>query len=424
MAGRRNNSVLQVMRSHAARWVASFVLGTALARLTGCSAVRMSRAVLSATAFDCTILGDNEMGRSVYGVAVGDWNEDGRQDLVFSAAETRILTPYINDGAGKFTRLTPVVTSAVPRGIGVGDIDHDGHLDLSVAHARNNEVYVYVGDGHGGFFKKGRYLTGDSPFDAPLADLDGDGNLDLVIVNESNADQSGLGRVSVLYGKGDGTFGPALDLRAGHYPAHAVIADFDGGNGPDIAVANWDSATVAVWLNDGARQFKLAAEFKTGGDLAYSIAAGDFDRDGRVDLAVTDTRFARVYVFGGNGDGTFSRKQVLSAGTGVRNVVAADLDRDGWLDLITANVFDNTLSVFRGGQGGQFAAADVIPVGRGPRITRVAEFNGDGVPDIVVTNQNGPSATLLLSTPGHGRSCPALEHRDDQSGGDPQAKER
>lgn len=378
-----------------------------LALLPACSLTMRSRDALTAEAYDCQILGEGQIGRSVFGVAIGDWNEDGHQDLVFGAAETRILTPFLNDGRGAFTAATALSTNPVPRGIGVGDIDEDGHLDLTVGHARSNDVWVFKGDGRGAFAKIGSYWSGDSPFDAPLADFDGDGHLDLLIVNESNASWSGLGTVSVLFGVGNGKFGKPVDLRAGYHPAHATIADFDGRNGPDLAVANWDSATVAVWLNQGDRSFRLAHEMKTGGDLAYSIGNGDFDHDGNIDLVVSDTRNARLYVFRGSGDGQFAAHQTLGTGKGVRCVITVDLDGDSWLDLVSVNVADHTLSLFDG-RNGSFTPRATVSVGRLPRLVKSAELNGDGRPDLVVSNQDGASATLLLSVDGHGRTCPSL----------------
>ena len=384
----------------------------ACAFLAGCAAGHHAAppAADAVPHFTCVRL--EGMGGSPFGIGTGDWNGDGQPDLVISSAELGGVTPYLNAGQRRFTPQPIVHAGELSRHIAVADINGDGHLDLAVANAESHNVAILIGDGNGGFQNNKQYRTGISPFDVAFADFDGDGRLDLVIVNESNAAISGnTGFVSVLFGQEDG-FSQPVQLTAGDRPSAVAVAELNGQPGLDLAVTNWKSNTVSIFLNSGARTFRHSDEIAYGGGIPYgpgrpySVAAGDFDQDGATDLAVTDLSTNTVVILFGDGHGAFPRHASYKAGNGVRHVVSVDLNGDGVLDLVTANTSGDSVSMLMGQRGGTFAPAQQFPVGRGPRVVHAVDLDGDGKPDLVVTNAAAGTVSLLFQTDGDSRWCP------------------
>jgi hypothetical protein len=364
-------------------------------------------AAADSIAFECRTL--TSSGRSSFSLLPADFNGDGRADLAVSYASTDNLVVFLNTGDRRFEVHQTIEVGDVPRTIRAGDIDADGDLDLTVANgSMTNDVAVLAGDGKGSFTKTLRQKSsGESPFDAPLADIDGDGHLDLIIVNESNnpATTKLPGRVSIQRGKGDGTFSEPKNLEAGRHPAAAQIADFDGRNGPDLAVCNWMSNDVSIFLNAGGGEMQAAKQIAYGGQLPYSLYAADFNGDGKPDLAVTDIGGKAVRVLYGDGHGDFPRISTYPAGAGLRWVTGADVDGDKRLDLITANTYDNNVTILHGKRDGGFIPLPSIGVGDGPRTVMAADLDGDGLMDLMTANSRSNDVSLLFQTRGEARAC-------------------
>lgn len=375
------------------------------ALLAGCGAVRPATPVVRDAVPNFACLPLAGVGAAPFGIAAGDWNGDGKPDLVVDSAQTGRVTVYLNNGQRTFASHGDVFAGQISRHIAVGDVNGDGHLDLAVANAGSHDVAILLGDGSGGFQNVKQYRTGIGPFEAALADLDGDGRLDLIIVNESNVAMAGTpGIVSVLFGN-DGGFSAPLQLRAGDHPSGVAVAELDGEPGLDFAVPNWNSNTVSIFTNTGQRSFRHSGEIAYGGERPFGVTAGDFDRDGATDLAVTDLVHDAVVVMYGDGHGAFPRTAKYAAGLGVRHVVSVDLNGDGVLDLVTANTGANTVSVLMGRRDGTFAPARAIAVGKGPRAVIAQDLDGDGKPDLAVTNMTAGTVSLLFQTDGPSQPC-------------------
>ncbi len=128
------------------------------------------------------------------------------------------------------------------------------------------------------------------------------------------------------------------------------------------------------------------AQFATG-PSPVSVIVGDFNGDGRVDLAVANASGGNISVLLGKPDGTFAPKVDYSTGTTPWSVVAADFNGDGKPDLAVANTNDNTISILLGNGDGAFQTHIDLPVGQSPRSVAVGDFNGDGKADLAVANQ-------------------------------------
>src|SRR5207302_5536960 len=176
--------------------------------------------------------------------------------------------------------------------------------------------------------------------------------------------------VSVLLGNGDGTFQPARTFAAGTDPYSVAVGDFNGDGKPDLVVANsanntWPSSgqlpgNLSVLLGNGDGTFRAAQTFTTGTTPEY-VAVGDFNGDGKADLAVANYRSHNLSVLLGNGDGTFRAVQTFTTGSGHQTVVVGDFNGDGQPDLAVANYDANDVWVLLGNGGGRFLPAPTYP---------------------------------------------------------------
>jgi len=204
-----------------------------------------------------------------------------------------------------------------------------------------------------------------------VADFTGNGVQDLAIVHASQP------TLSIFGGNGDGTFtylgNPSLAL----HQFGVVTGDMNGDGRADLIVA--DQFGVAVLLGKGNGSFRSPFEYDAGSDNA--VVVGDFNRDGKLDVAATGSG---MDVFLGNGDGTL-QSPVHYGGTATSyGIATGDFNKDGILDLAISNSGSGSVSVFLGNKTGGFQAPITTLVRPYPQWIGVADFNGDGLPDIVV----------------------------------------
>jgi len=236
------------------------------------------------------------------------------------------------------------------------------------------------------------YPTGTKPNGLTAADFNGDGKLDLAIAN--SADNT----VTILQGNGDGTFTaqPALATGAGSNPQLPTAGDFNGDGKLDLAVANFANNTVSVFLGNGDGTFQAPVTYPVGAG-ASSLVTGDFNRDGELDVAIGNQNDHTVSILLGNGDGTFQAHVDYPAGApDVAGVALGDVNRDGKLDLVVANPSANTVSVLLGNGDGTFQAPVAYATGNHPVSLAVADLNGDGILDLAVTNLNARTVSILI----------------------------
>ncbi|HTS58585.1 MAG TPA: FG-GAP-like repeat-containing protein [Terriglobales bacterium] len=327
-------------------------------------------------------------------IAVGDFNGDGRPDLVVGMAGG--LAVMLNLGHGTFG---PAISTGIlqPAPAAIADFNHDGKLDLAAA----GQIALGRGDGT---FEPPRPMS-PTWFVAEAADFNGDGLPDLAVVQTGACGNGGpaCSLLLIVLGNGDGTFRPAdrAQILGGYKP---LAADFNHDGKPDLAVSFGNA--IAVFLGDGAGSFRaLAAITLPEGIFTGTPLAADLNGDGILDLV------SRSHVLFGLGDGTFQPPipyaPVAGASTPVAETAFAltDLDGDGRIDLATVeNAPDqpvtNRLRIFLGRGDGIFSAPVELAVGWGPGAGIAADFEGDGRVDLLVSNWRSNSLSLLLAKAG------------------------
>jgi hypothetical protein len=232
-------------------------------------------------------------------------------------------------------------------------------------------------------------------------DLNGDGKLDLVLVNFRTEDYSGAvevihGNLTVLVGKGDGTFLPARTRTLGDGPRSLTVGDWNGDGKPDLAVVEDYGQTnmMRILLGRGDATFEEGERR----ELPYGAAGVmpvDIDKDGKLDLMVWHSGFS-LYL--GNGDGTF-REGGDHYTDLTRSVAVADFDGDGKLDVAAVR------RVFLGdGQGG-FPRVYSLDNPYADGGVAAADLNGDGRPDLIVGDRAHNQLSIYLNS---GAASPAL----------------
>jgi hypothetical protein len=339
---------------------------------------------------------DYATGVSPRAAAVGDFNGDGFKDLAATNQTSNTVSILLGNGTGGFTATaSSPATGGGATPIVVGDFNGDGKQDLAVVNFFVSTIAVLLGDGHGGFTATASSpATGPSSYALAVGDFNGDGKLDLAVPSIAS------NNVTVLLGDGSGGFSAAAGspFATGNAPVSVAVGDFNGDGKQDLATANESVNTLSVLLGNGSGGFSAKTDYATG---AYprSVVVADLNGDGKQDLAVANHDASTVSILLGNGSGGFSATATSPAtGSHPYSLTTADFNGDGWPDLATANFDADTVSLLLGDGTGGFTAAASPATGTGPFSITTGDFNGDGWPDLTTVNNTANTVSVLLST--------------------------
>ena len=294
--------------------------------------------------------------------------------------------------AQSFASPTTYAVGSFPDDGALGDFNGDGKADLAVANNSTSNVSVLLGNGDGTFGIKTDYDVLQPAYGVVVTDLNSDGKLDIVAETAFSTNEG----VSVLLGNGDGSFQTRVDYLFGGLaqPRSILAGDFNNDAKPDIVVINGSGAT--VFLGNGDGTLKPPANYGSS-NFATSVAVGDFDADGKIDLAVSSYGFGNdgiVSIMLGKGDGTFLPSVNYESGPSPFSIVKGDFNGDSKLDLATANLQIDTVSILLGNGDGTFGAHVDYPAGSFPYEMSTADINSDGKSDLVIAG-NGSGLSIL-----------------------------
>ena len=389
-------------------------------------------------------------------IVTADFNGDDRADLAVANGGSGDVSVLLGRGDGTFQDQVTNPVASDPTSAVTADLNHDGHVDIVTTNFYSNDISVLLGNGDGTFQAAMSFPAGEHPTDLVVGYFNSDGRLDLA-VTDSGYLGHGQG-VSILLGNGDGTFQAPVLYAAGMYPSAIVARDFTGNGILDLAVTNRDSNDVSILRGDGHGGFQPFETIYLGDEPGEpeSITAGDFTRDGVLDLAVTYQSSGSVSVLKGDGHGSFQPLTTISLddpsstiaalasgdftghgevdlaavsvdssgqdqlvifvnagggafdlqpsielGTGLSpsSIVAAALDGDGPLDLAITDQYSGTVTLLKGdGQGG-FSVESTLNVGNAASLNTITagDFTGDGLPDLAIATQSPNSVAIELN---------------------------
>ena len=334
-------------------------------------------------------------------------------NVISNTVSVLLNTTAPGAATSSFTASRDFATGVAPQSVAVGDLNRDGKLDVAVANRNSETVSVLLNATTPGSvianFAPKQDFEGASPFSVALGDLNGDGRLDLVVGNVAatvsvllNTTPSGVANVS---------FATKKDFAIGDQPLSVAVGDLNGDGKVDLAVVDFASNSVSVLLNTtepGAAtpSFSPIHAFQTGaGPLAVTL--GEFNGDGKLDLAVVNLNSNDVSVLfntttPGASSPTFAPKEDFSTGTNQRSITVGDLNGDGKLEVAVART-DGKVTVLLNTTGNNafssFERQEDSASGVGSVSVASGDLNGDGKLDLATANVTSSTVSVLLNSP-------------------------
>ena len=341
---------------------------------------------------------DIATGKDPVAIVASDFNSDGKLDLAVANHDDNTVSIFLGNGDGTFTSKGTLATGQGPVAMVTADFNNDSIPDLAVLNETDNTVSVFLGNGDGTFTLKGTFPTGKNPVALVAADFNGDGHPDLAVVNQAD------NTVSILLGNGDGTFQPQSVFSTGQGPSAIATADFNNDGKADLAITNQPANTTSIFLGNGDGTFASKATLPTG-SAPVAIAAGQFDLNANtnIGLAIVNQTDNTISNFLGNGDGTFTANGTSAlngtstTGNKPAAITAGDFNLDGRADLAISDEDADTVDVLIGNGDGTFASPLNLPTGTAPIGLVTGDFLGTNhPPDLAVADSTANTLSIIL----------------------------
>jgi VCBS repeat protein len=306
------------------------------------------------------------------------------------------------DGAVGFQTAQSYPVGTNPIAVAVGDFNADGTTDLAIcntgdpAAGNDGNVSLLIGKGDGTFQAATNFTAVKNCTGIAAGDFDSDGRSDLLLIRAGDPTLSDNGDATIFLSNGDATFRKGQILVPGKNPADVAVTDINADHKLDLIFANRTDNTVSVLFGNGDGSFQSPVAY-TVGTKPFSVKVVDVNQDGKSDLAVF--RIAGADFLLGNGDGTFRQGSSASTGNALVFLMAvADFNKDSDLDLAArgCNILHLTqcsTSLMLGNGNGGFQPPTAISDIPG---AAAADVDGDGKPDLAGQTPEGSQLAVLL----------------------------
>lgn len=336
------------------------------------------------------------VGNKPMSVITSDLNNDGNLDLVTANQNDNNVSILLGTGTGSFSDATNYPIGSDPVSITAGDFNNDGKIDLAAALYRDSKpLSVILGTGTGAFSAPTTYSAPGFLKFITSGDFNADGKIDLVVINGDSS-------IYVYLGVGTGAFETRTSFTGGSGSEAIITGDFNEDGHLDLAVAAAGSniiqnGLVSVLLGTGTGSFGPRTTFGVGA-WPTSIAIGDFNGDGHVDLAVGNISSSNISVLLGTGTGSFGPRTNFSVPNWPLSIVAHDFSGDRNVDIIATSPDSNDLSMILGTGTGSFGTPIRFDERDYPNYLAKGDFNEDGQMDVAASNQQSDNLGIVLNT--------------------------
>ena len=338
-------------------------------------------------------------------ITAADWNRDGCLDLITVNVFQSLFSVFFGYCNGSFVNVAMYSTGnqSFPTSISTGDFNEDKNIDIVLTTSGSNTITVFFNDGDGHFSNSTVYSTGldSNPNALVVGDFNHDQHVDIAVTNYHSHS------IGVFLGYGNGSFADLLIYSTGanSVPNMINVGDFNEDNLTDLVIVDAQNNRIGVFLNRGNETlFGDAVLYSVNlTNRLSSMSINDFNNDHLLDIAVTSSEAAVIQIYYGNGDGTFGMEMTQSTGaeTSPMSILIADLNDDQQKDIVVANYASSDIAVFLGYCCEPFVSPTFLSTGEisNPRSIALGDLNNDQHIDIVVAKSNDDAIGIFL---GHG----------------------
>ena len=251
-----------------------------------------------------------------------------------------------SDGTFASMSIVPMEQPSRIYGVAIGDFNNDKRLDFTVTDNANQNIVVFLASGSKPFGGQTTFFVGEDsrPSSVAVGHFNNDNQLDIAITN------SGTNNIGILLGNGNRMFSNVTTYSTGNdsYPLSLAIGDFNNDSLTDIVVANFQTNTVVVLIGYGDGSFSTLVTYSMGASSQpVSIAVGDFNRDYQLDIVVANFGTNNVCILFGFGNGTFTNQTwyPFEYNSRPKSIVFKDLNNDGWKDIAVATYGTDNIKI-------------------------------------------------------------------------------